>query len=252
METRTKLYLRTVIGAVAIFFFVLILMDMLFQAIVVAFLLAVALFIFFGYRQYASILKLRTANKKAELSHLNSQVNPHFFFNMINNLYGLIDVDSEKAKTMLLQLSDMMRYSIYEGQKDTVLLADEILHLENYIKLHQMRYHKDIDVTFNHQMDKTNYRIIPLLFIILLENAFKHGVENLRSNAFVHIDMSAIKHKVVFKIENNFDHTQIKAEDGIGLNNLKRRLELVYPNKHELLVSKTEDRYSVELTIKGL
>ena len=204
------------------------------------------------FKQTKSILALKNENAKTELLHLKSQVNPHFFFNMLNNLYGLVDKDSKKAQELILKLSDMMRYSIYEGQKDMVPLAAEVDYLQNYIALHKMRYHKTIDVVFNHQLEETEVRIMPLLFIILLENAFKHGVENLRENAYVHINMSAENNEICFDIENNFDTTQDNEQEGIGLKNLKRRLELVYPNSHTLSFSKTNDIYKAQLIIKGL
>lgn len=95
----------------------------------------------------------------------------------MNNLYELVDKDSKKAQELILKLSGMMRYRIYEGNKDNVLLSEEIVYLHNYIALHKMRYHKTIDVQFKIETGAIDYEIMPLLFIILLENAFKHGVE---------------------------------------------------------------------------
>ncbi|EDP70879.1 putative two-component system sensor protein, no kinase domain [Flavobacteriales bacterium ALC-1] len=204
------------------------------------------------FKQIKSIIRLKNEKAKTELMHLKSQVNPHFFFNMLNNLYGLVDKDSKKAQELILKLSDMMRYSIYDGEKDTVLLSEEITYLENFIELHKMRYHKVIDVQFNIETNANDYEIMPLLFIILLENAFKHGVENLRKNAYVHINLVAHNNEVTFEIENNFDITEDKQESGIGLKNLKRRLELVYPKNHKLTISKTDNIYSAKLNINGL
>ena len=201
------------------------------------------------FKQIKSIIRLKNEKAKTELMHLKSQVNPHFFFNMLNNLYGLVDQDAKKAQKLILKLSDMMRYSIYEGEKDTVLLSEEITYLQNYIELHKMRYHKIIDVQFNIEMKDNDYEIMPLLFIILLENAFKHGVENLRENAYVHINLVARNNEVKFEIDNNFDSSENEHEDGIGLKNLKRRLELVYPKKHTLTLSKTDTFYNAKLNI---
>lgn len=204
------------------------------------------------FKQIRSIIRLKNEKAKTELLHLKSQVNPHFFFNMLNNLYGLVDKDSKKAQELILKLSDMMRYSIYDGQKETVLLSQEISYLQNYIELHKMRYHKAIDIVFKHEIKDEDYKIMPLLFIILLENAFKHGVENLRENAYVHINMTAENNQVHFDIENNFDVTLDNGQEGIGLNNLKRRLELVYPKRHTLSFTKTADVYKAELNINKL
>ncbi|MDD7914456.1 sensor histidine kinase [Polaribacter sp. MSW5] len=152
--------------------------------------------------------------------HLKNQVNPHFFFNTLNNLYGLVAVNPKKAQELILKLSDMMRYSIYEGEKEIVLLKDEVDYLKNYIELHKMRYHKEISIDFKDQIDET-FQVMPLLFIILLENAFKHGVENLRKDAFVNINVFTFENKIQFDIENNFDTSEVNEKVGIGLTNLK-------------------------------
>ncbi len=201
------------------------------------------------FKQIRLIIRLKNEKTKTELMHLQSQVNPHFFFNVLNNLYGLVAKDSKKAQELILKLSEMMRYSVYEGDKESVLLSEEITYLENYIALHEMRYHKAIDVQFNKELDDEDYELMPLLFIILLENAFKHGVENLRENAYVHIHLIAKNNEVAFEIENNFDDIDENHEEGIGLNNLKRRLELVYPKNHKLTLSKTEHSYKAKLNI---
>lgn len=203
-------------------------------------------------KQIKSIIRLKNEKAKTELMHLKSQVNPHFFFNMLNNLYGLVDKDSKTAQELILKLSDMMRYSIYDGEKDTVLLSEEITYLQNYIELHKMRYHKVIDIQFNIEIKDNDYEIMPLLFVILLENAFKHGVENLRENAYVYINLVTHNNEVKFEIENNFDAIHDNQESGIGLRNLKRRLELVYPKNHTLTIVKTDNTYNAKLNINGL
>jgi len=207
--------------------------------------------VFWFTKQLVSFFKLKSEVSKAELQHLKSQVNPHFFFNTLNNLYGLVETDAKKAQELILKLSDMMRYSIYEGEKEVVTLKGEVDYLRNYIELHKMRYHKEIDVEFNCQIEE-NCKVMPLLFIILLENAFKHGVENLRESAFVHINLVAFENKIQFEIENNFDNSENIEEAGIGLKNLKRRLELVYPNKHKLSFSVSENVYKAKLILNQL
>jgi len=211
--------------------------------------LIIGYFIHWILRNIKSIIRLKNEKAKTELMHLKSQVNPHFFFNMLNNLYGLVGKDSKKAQELILKLSDMMRYSIYDGEKDTVLLSEELTYLENYIELHKMRYHKAIDIQFNIDIKDNDYEISPLLFIILLENAFKHGVENLREHAFIRIHLEAHNNIVNFEIENNFEVNEENQEAGIGLKNLKRRLELVYPKNHNLTISKTNNIYNAKLNI---
>ena len=201
------------------------------------------------FRQVKSIIRLKNEKERTELLHLKSQVNPHFFFNTLNNLYGLMDKDSQ-ARTMVLKLSDMMRYSIYEGQKEWVTLTQELDYLKNYIELQEIRYHKKSDVQFNAEIENPNAKVMPLLFIILVENAFKHGLENLEKGAFIHIDLTEESNEVNFIIENNFELRQSPDEEGIGLKNLKRRLELAYPKKHTLAFDINTHNYKVQLSIK--
>jgi len=206
-------------------------------------------FIRWVFRETKSILKLKKEKKHAELLHLKSQVNPHFFFNTLNNLYGLVEQDTEKAQQLILKLSDMMRYSIYEGQNDFVTLGEEVEYLQNYIGLHKMRYHKKIDVQFGIDIEDKNVKVMPLLFIILLENAFKHGVENLRKDAFVFVKLKATKKNIEFEIENNFDKDELSERKGIGLENLKRRLNLVYINTHQLTTQTTNNIFNAKLSL---
>jgi len=203
------------------------------------------------FKQTKSILTLKNEKAKTELMHLKSQVNPHFFFNMLNNLYGWVDKDPVKAKELIITLSEMMRYSIYEGEKNTVTLDEEAAYMQKYIELHRMRYHKEIDVQFTIDIAADSVQVMPLLFIILLENAFKHGVENLREHAFVHLNMSATQNLVSFEIKNNFDHKETPNTPGIGIQNLKRRLELVYPKKHSLVLDSDAENgvYIAKLTL---
>jgi len=133
-----------------------------------------ALLTFWGVRwlvgQIKSTLTVKREKTTLELKHLQSQINPHFFFNTLNNLYGLIEKDKDKARQLVLKLSDMMRYSIYEGQQETVTIREELTYLKNYVELHQMRYHKEIDIQFEQTIENENLEILPLLFISLLEN----------------------------------------------------------------------------------
>ena len=207
--------------------------------------------IYWFTKQVITFFKLKNETSKAELLHLKNQVNPHFFFNTLNNLYGLVAVNPKKAQELILKLSDMMRYSIYEGEKEIVLLKDEVDYLKNYIELHKMRYHKEISIDFKDQIDET-FQVMPLLFIILLENSFKHGVENLRKDAFVNINVFTFENKIQFDIENNFDTSEVNEKVGIGLKNLKRRLELVYSNKHKLSFSVEGNIYKATLILNKL
>ncbi|WP_228466039.1 sensor histidine kinase [Chryseobacterium balustinum] len=167
--------------------------------------------VFWLVRQIIFISKLKNEKTKAELMLLKSQVSPHFFFNMLNNLYGLVAKDPQKAQGLILKLSDMMRYSIYEGEKETVKIQEEIDFLKNYVELHKMRYHKLISVDFHCNIDK-NLKVAPLLFIILLENAFKHGVENLRENAYIKISLATSKNEIFFRLKTILKKLKINTE----------------------------------------
>jgi len=200
------------------------------------------------YEQWKWVQNLKAEKSQTELSLLRTQINPHFFFNTLNNLYALTVKNSKQAPEVILKLSDMMRYTIYEGEKEVVLLLDEINYLENYIELHKIRYKKSVEITFDHDID-TSLKIAPLLYIILLENAFKHGVETLAENALIHMSLYEKGDFIHFEIENNFDPNERKESNGIGLQNLKRRLSLLYKDKHELLVESTNNSYKTSLKI---
>lgn len=202
-----------------------------------------------GYEQWRWLKNLKSDKSKAELMLLKSQINPHFFFNTLNNLYGLVVEKSDQAPEVVLKLSDMMRYTIYEGREDTVSLTDEIAYLENYIELHKIRYQQKVDIRFTHQLSQ-DYKIAPLLFIILLENAFKHGVERMRAGAYVQMHLRAERNQVIFEIENNFKPKMTDEPGGIGLENLRKRLEHIYPNRHHFQVEQQADIYKAQLTIK--
>ena len=200
------------------------------------------------FEQWRWIQNLKSEKSQAELSLLRLQINPHFFFNTLNNLYALTIKQSEKAPEVILKLSDMMRYTIYEGEKEWVTLHDEIEYLENYIELHKIRYKKSVDIQFEKDID-TNLQIAPLLFIILLENAFKHGIETLTENAYIHMHLKEDEAYIYFEIENNFDPKEMSNSTGIGLKNLQKRLSLLYPKKHTLVIDKTINTYKTTLKI---
>ncbi len=201
------------------------------------------------FEKWELFKKLKNENTNAELMLLKSQINPHFFFNTLNNLYGLTVEKSDEAPEVVLKISDMMRYTIYEGQKDQVLLEDELEYLHTYIELHKIRYQKKVDIKFTHHIQGEGLKITPLLFVILLENAFKHGIESLTENAYAHLSLIAGNNKVVFAIENNYDPNEKREQEGIGLKNLERRLELLYPERYSLLVSNDDAVYKVQLEI---
>ncbi|NQX81603.1 MAG: sensor histidine kinase [Flavobacteriaceae bacterium] len=199
--------------------------------------------------QWRWINNLKKDKADAELQLLKSQMNPHFFFNTLNNLYGLTVEKSDEAPKVILKLSEMMRYTIYEGKEDYVSLKDEVTYLQNYIDLHKIRFHQRLDISFDYSFDG-DHKVAPLMFIILLENAFKHGVERLTENAYIQIKLKVDKDSIHFEIENNFDINDEPGTKGIGLDNLKKRLNLIYPKKHKFTVSIEENIYRSTLEIE--
>lgn len=202
--------------------------------------------LFQKWREYQT---LKNDKAKAELMNLRSQISPHFFFNTLNNLYGLIKKDSEKAREFVLQLSDLMRYSIYSTDNGKVGILEEVEYLKNYIDLHSMRYFKTVEVEFEKQIEAEQFEVHPLLLIILVENAFKHGVEKLTDNAFVKIKLLVDHNKLIFSIKNNFDPQKKQDNTGIGLQNLSQRLELLYPNKHQLTILEEGSTFNAYLEL---
>ena len=203
------------------------------------------------FQQWKWLKTIESKKTKAELSLLKSQINPHFFFNTLNNLYGLTVEKSDDAPNVVLKLSDMMRYTIYMGKEDFVSLKDEIEYLQNYIELHKIRYQKKVDIQF-HFNNVSEYKIAPLLYIIALENAFKHGVEKLTENAFIHVHISTENENILFEIENNYEQLETNPKIGIGLENLKQRLKLLYPKKHQIKISKSNAVYKLSLKINTI
>lgn len=214
-------------------------------------LLIIPIPVFFSlwlYEQWRWLKTLQADKDKAELSLLKSQVDPHFFFNTLNNLYGLVVEKSEAAPDVVLKLSEMMRYTIYKGKEDLVPLKEEISYLNNYIELHKIRYQKKVEITFTHDVAE-GLKIAPLLFIILLENAFKHGVENIRENAFIRMDMRTQDNHLYFTIENSIKEQAPTHEVGIGLENLKQRLDHLYGNQYEMTSEIRNASYKAHLNI---
>ena len=198
------------------------------------------------YNKWKTIQELKNEKAKSQLEQLKNQINPHFFFNTLNRLYSLIKSDPDQAQEYVLKLSEMMRFTIYKGKEQNVLLKEEIAYLDNYIALQSSRYHKPIAINFIKEVSDSNLEISPLLNIILLENAFKHGVETALENTFIDIHLSEENQNFEIKIQNNFEYIESSNDSGIGLKNLKDRLQILYPNKHEIKLE-TKDNVFVAI-----
>lgn len=187
-----------------------------------------------------------------ELNSLKTQVNPHFLFNSLNSIYSQALAKSDQTAETVLELSNLLRYMLYEVAEDQVELTKELEMMENYIELQKLRLEKDANVKFNISGDVASQKIAPLLFFPLVENAFKHGAKGDSSNAFVHIDLR-IDENLHFSIKNNkgkVDDMEEGRYGGIGLENVKRRLALIYPNQYDLDIRDGETEFEVKLTLK--
>ena len=201
----------------------------------------------------AALLKEKeTAHLRTELNFLRSQINPHFLFNILNNLTSLARKKSERLEPAIISLSQIMRYMLYDSSDNKVPLAMEIEFLENYINLQKLRFGKELIVECSFSKNIHNCLIGPMLFIPLVENAFKYGTENIHDNLIM-IDLSVPKDqsKLCFQVINFYVAAESNAGKGagVGLKNIQRRLELLYPQKHELIISTTESRYTVMLSL---
>ena len=210
------------------------------------------------YMERYSALKEAEAKQKqkaseAELSWLKNQLNPHFLFNTLNNISSLTQFDSDRAQESIGQLSDLLRYALYETEEAFVPLASEVEFMENYISLMSLRCNDLTTVEQDFEVSSENIRIAPLLFISILENAFKHGV-NARSKSFVNVSLRRSGDDIIFRCENSlFEKAGTdRIGSGIGIENLRRRLELIYPLKHVFKCGAVDDRYVAEITLKGI
>jgi len=191
---------------------------------------------------------LETEKLNAELAFLRSQINPHFLFNSLNNIYSLAYKKSEKTPEAILKLSEIMRYMLYESNEDLVLLEEEINYLENYIELQKLRFKEKVYVDLHVDIDEEGLRIMPLLLISFLENAFKHGVSTDELKP-IRIDIGVQKRRLHFKAENAKNQVNKDQTRGVGLTNLKRRLQLGYPDRHTINIVESEHYYTSELFI---
>ncbi len=203
--------------------------------------------------------KLKDAEKEkleAELKILKTQINPHFLFNTLNNLYSLTLDKSDKAPDLVLKLSDMMRYILYECSDKYVLMKKEIAFLQGYIDLQRIRLDEAIPVSFQINGNVENKKIAPLLLEPLIENAFKHGVYRKNSGGFVNIIIQlekadSIEIEIRNKKEEHLEENK-EVKGGIGLQNVKRRLDLLYPKKYQLNVINKGDEFVVKLHINSM
>jgi hypothetical protein len=195
---------------------------------------------------------LEMKNMQSELKFLRSQINPHFLFNTLNSLYALTLKKSENAPEMVLRLSEIMRYMLYECNEKRVPLDKEVNYIRNYLEMERMRFGQGVDISFDLQGDIEHKSIAPLMFIPFLENAFKHGLSQQIKSGFVRIHVLVEEDVLHFQIENSTTslHDSTYHRGGIGLENVRRRLEILYPDAYDMSISESADTYTVTLTLQ--
>lgn len=205
----------------------------------------------YWYKNQQIKTELENKNKTSELALLRTQLNPHFLFNTLNNIDSLILTKPQKASDAIIKLSDIMRFMLYDTSTDVVPLDKEINYLKSYISLQQMRLKDANFVDVSIEGNCIGKTIAPMMFIPFVENAFKHGQKNIKAPGIT-VKLECLKDSINFEVTNKVDETNEINKDntaGIGLANTKRRLELLYPEKHNLEIKKENGNYLTRLKI---
>ncbi|MBZ0097726.1 MAG: histidine kinase, partial [Taibaiella sp.] len=197
--------------------------------------------------------KNSAAHSESELRLLQSQLSPHFLFNTLNNLYGLSLTQHEKIPPLLLKLSDLLRYSVYDTNEAFVSLKDELGYINNYIEFEKIRLGERLVLKMDIDMPAgDNTKIAPMLLIVFIENAFKHSKNTYDKKVFVDISLKTWNDLVLFAVKNSYgkEEKTFNKNSGFGLDNVRKRLELIYPGTHKLDIKDTSGSYSVMLHLK--
>ena len=201
-------------------------------------------------------IDLQRQNLTSELKYLKTQINPHFFFNTLNSIYALTLKKSDKAPEVVLKLSEMMRYMLYESNERLIPLAQEINYIQNYLELERLRHGDNFNMDMEIKGEPEGLQIAPLLFIPFLENTFKHGIDHQLNSGYVKIKLDIGQQKLHLNVINSLPTTEVipakdgKKSGGIGLTNVRRRLNILYPKKHQLNINKTDTEYIVDLDLQ--
>ena len=191
-------------------------------------------------------------NLESELNFLKNQINPHFLFNSLNSIYFLIPKNPKQAANVLLKFSDMLSHQLYQGNKDFISLENEIKYLEDYIELERVRQGDRIQIDWSVKGHVNGQQVAPMIFLTFLENAFKHGQQSSEGNYSIRGSIEIDEEEVRFNLSNDCPNEGNKTttESGVGLENTKRRLQLLYPNRHQLNIQQSNAAFTVDLTIQ--
>ena len=196
--------------------------------------------------QFVALEKEKQTN---ELNFLKAQINPHFLFNTLNNIYALSKNQSKDTPEMILKLSEILDYTIYECKNDKVPIKREWELIENYADLQALRHHNQLTILLHQDIENEEGKIAPLILISLVENAFKHGLKDKRQGATINISLIEKSGKIIFDIYNTCSNQELESRKGIGLQNINRQLELQYPNQYAIEVDNQKNSYRVTLKI---
>lgn len=216
----------------------------------IAYILALTVEVFNHLKKKeAETIKAKNVNLQNELKLLKSQINPHFLFNSLNNIYTLAGIDSNKTQKSIINLSDMLRYVLYECDQETVPIKKEVEYIENYLKLFALKSSKDYPISTKLNIANSDIPVAPMLFIPYVENALKHSNIDDIKNSFINIKIDADTNSINFEIENSKPIKAIIKDGvgGIGLENVMKRLTILYPEKHKLNISETDTSFKVNL-----
>ena len=195
--------------------------------------------------------QLEKQNLEQQLEYLKCQINPHFFMNTLNNIHALVDINPEMAKSTILELSKLMRYVLYEGAKTLVPLQKDINFMRNYINLMKLRYINKVKIDIDIPENIPDKSIPPMLLITFVENAFKHGV-SYKDNSFITIQLNCTDERLYFSCQNSKHPESTNEQGGVGLANVKKRLELLFGDNHHLDIHDEDNTYMVNLEIPFL
>lgn len=221
--------------------------------IAVGFLVLLTTLINLSYRwfvQQTRIRQMENDHLKKELSLLKNQINPHFLFNTLNNLYALALEESEHTPQVILKLSELMRYAVYECKEPFVSIEKEVNYLENYLLLQEIRQDEGSQIHFVKKIQYTDVTIAPMILIVLLENAFKHGVESMPEGAYVRAELQVEETHIYFVVHNNYREIDRTESGGMGLENVRKRLDLIYGSSYDLSTQDTKGSFTAELKIE--
>lgn len=228
----------------------------LFDAFPAILILMIVMVIGYVIREFLRKLKkekhIQTEQAIAELNLLKSQISPHFLFNVLNSLYSLSLKKSDKTPDVILKLSDILRYSLYETQEREVSVLGEVAIIETYIAIEKMRVPESAVISFTHEGIDDTIQMAPMLLLPLIENAFKHGVDSSVDDSYIRASLQKSGNRLVFSCENTFKEPKTSKTEkvgGIGIRNIRKRLELLYPGRYQMDLEKNDGIFKVTVII---